>query len=204
MVKRLIPLLCVLSIASHAHHQVFLETKEMKEIGDSMVVVTHDRFYDMFIWGMLSIDKSSKVFPPVSVLITVQEISEFEASFVLSSPPEQMDESPKLTYRFDDGESKSFDAKFNAINSARFNIQFKRSEFLTFLDDFAEADEISFTVGEVEETFTLSKPDEVVKEYRRILAEAYIIDPDPDSVADDEEDSLNESDDEDPPSLEKD
>lgn len=204
MVKRLFLLLCVLSFSSHAHHQVFLETKEMKEVGDSMVVVTHDRFYDMFIWGMLYIDKSSKVFPPVSVLITVQEVSEFEASFAFSSPPEQVDKSPKLTYQFDDGESKSFDAKFNAINSARFNIEFNRSEFLAFLEDFATADKISFIVGDVEETITLSRTDEAVEEYRRILAEAYIIDLEPDSVDEEEEDSLNESDDNVPPSQEGD
>ena len=160
-------------------------------MGDAIVHLTHDRFYDIKIWGMMCIDQTSSVFPPVSVSITCKEGEDFGASFVLSTPLELTEEKPKLQYRFDDRDPMSHDAEFSALNNGRASVDFDRDEFLTFLENIATSSEITFSVGDVEETLQLKEMGKAVDEYRRILAEDYIIELEPNDVDGEEAETLN-------------
>ncbi len=186
MVKCFLALTCLLSISCHAHHEFFLESKYLKTIGDAVVHVTHDRFFDRYHWGMQYNDKSSDVFPPMGVSIVCSEVSSFGSSFLFSEAPEESSEPQKLQYRFDDGDSKSVDVTFSALNDRHASAKFDQKEFTEFLEGLATAAEITFSVGDAEDTLELKNMKKAVLEYRQILANSYIIEFDSSDSEDEE------------------
>ncbi|MYC26116.1 MAG: hypothetical protein F4X56_09390 [Gammaproteobacteria bacterium] len=175
MAKRLLPLICFISISSYAHHQFFLESKSLQQIGDATVSVSFDRLHDTYHWLLHCYDKSSAQFPPMGVLVTCEEVAQFGVSFMLSEAPETDSTELQLQYRFDDGEPTSVETKIAHMNPRHAIVEFDKENFSTFLEGLAVAKKIVFSVGTVEDTLHLKEMSEAVDEYRKILADSYII-----------------------------
>lgn len=175
MAKRLLPLICFISISSYAHHQFFLESKSLQQIGDATVSVSFDRLHDTYHWLLHCYDKSSTQFPPMGVLVTCEEVAQFGVSFMLSEEPETDSTEVQLQYRFDDGEPTSVETTLAHMNPRHAIVEFDKEKFSTFLEGLAAAKKIVFTVGTVEDTLHLKEMNEAVDEFREILADSYII-----------------------------
>ena len=184
---------CFLSINNHAHHQVFLESKYSEQVGDALVSVTHDRFYDTYHWGLTCFDKSSTVFPPMGLLITCAEVADFGVSFLLSEEPKESTEELKLQYRFDEGYSTIVEFKFSALNRRHVIVEYEPKDFATFLENLSSATEITFSVGDVEDTLQLIEMNKAVEKFREILAESYIIELEPSEIEDEKQESNGET-----------
>lgn len=198
MVKRFLPLICFLSICSHAHHQAFLEQKSVEEIGDALVHVTFDRFYDRYHWGLACFDKSSEVFPPMSVRISVAEVAECGVSFTFSESSDEVADKGKLEYRFDDQDPIVVDYKLSALNNRHAIVDFEQEEFATFLESFSKASAITFSMDDYEDTLPLKEMTKAVERFREILAESYIIELESSDLDNDEEDPSETSENEEP------
>lgn len=175
MAKRLLLLVCFISISCYAHHQFFYESKSIQQIGDAVVGVSFDRFYNTYHWFLNCFYRSSTEFPPMGVLVRCEEVAQFGVSFVLSEEPEIDSTELQLQYRFDDGEPKTVETKLSAVNPRQAIVKFDKEEVSTFLEDLAAAEELVFSVGTVEDTLPLKEMSDAVKEYRKILADSYII-----------------------------
>ncbi|MYD44962.1 MAG: hypothetical protein F4W92_01215 [Gammaproteobacteria bacterium] len=176
MVKRLLPLICFLSISSIGHHQFFYETKSTQQIGDAVVSVSYDRFYDTYHWLLHCIDRHSTEIPPMGVLVRCEEVAQFGVSFMLSEEPKTDSTKLRLLYRFDEGEPTNVETKLTEINPRHAIVEFDKDEFSTFLEDLATAEKIVFSVETVEDTLDLKEMNTAVEEYRKTLADNYIID----------------------------
>lgn len=175
MAKRLLLLMSFISISCYGHHQFFYESKSLQRIGDAVVSVSFDRFYDTYHWLLNCVDRASTEFPPMGVLVRCEEVAQFGVSFMLSEQPETDSTDLQLQYRFDDGEPTSVDANLTHINPRHAIVEFDEEEFSTFLEGMAAAEKIVFSVGSVEDTLQLKAMNEAVEEYRKILADSYII-----------------------------
>ena len=140
-----------------------------------MVSVTFDRLHDTYHWLLHCYDKSSTDFPPMGVLVACQEVAQFGVSFMLSEEPETDTTELQLQYRFDDGELTSVETTIAHMNPRHAIVEFDKETFSKFLDGLAVAEKIVFSVGEVEDTLHLKEMNEAVEEYRKILADSYII-----------------------------
>ena len=147
----------------------------MKTIGDAVVHVSHDRFYDKYHWGLTCFDQSSELFPPMGVLISVEEVATCGVSFIFSESLEDGTEERKLEYRFDDGDSIVVDYKLSALNHRHAIVEFDQKEFSVFLDNFASATELTFSVGDREDTLLLTEMNKAVEKFRELLSESYIV-----------------------------
>jgi len=181
LIKRLLPLICFISVSSYGHHQFFYETKSSQRIGDAVVSVSFDRFYDTYHWLLHCFDRSSTEIPPVGVLVKCVEVSQFGVSFMLSEEPETDSKEVRLQYRFDDGESTVVKTKLTHINPRHAIVEFDKDEFSTFLEGLADAEKIVFSVGTVEDVLHLSEMNAAVEKYRETLADSYIIELESDS-----------------------
>ncbi|MYF02772.1 MAG: hypothetical protein F4227_07365 [Gammaproteobacteria bacterium] len=114
--------------------------------------------------------------PPMGVLVRCIEVDQFGVSFMLSEDPETESAEVQLQYRFDDGEPTVVDTKLTPMNPRHAIVTFDQEEFSTFLDGLAAAKKIVFSIGTVEDTLNLKEMNAAVEEYRKILAESYIID----------------------------
>ena len=165
-----------MSISGYGHHQFFYETKSAQQIGDALVMESFDRFYDMYHWILHCVDRTSTEMPPMGVLVRCIEVDQFGVSFMLSEDPETESAEVQLQYRFDDGEPTVVDTKLTPMNPRHAIVTFDQEEFSTFLDGLAAAKKIVFSIGTVEDTLNLKEMNAAVEEYRKILAESYIID----------------------------
>ena len=175
MIKRLLPLICFISISSYGHHQFFYETKSARQIGDALVMESFDRFYDMYHWILHCVDRSSTEMPPMGVLVRCMEVDQFGVSFMLSEDPKAESAEVQLAYRFDDGEPTVIETTLTPMNPRHAIVTFDQEEFSTFLKGLADAEKIVFSIGTVEDTLHLKDMNAAVEEYRKILAESYII-----------------------------
>lgn len=71
MVKLLFSPVCLFAISVNGHHEFFMEGKHLKEMENAIVMVSHDRFYDQFVWSMMWWDPTSTDDPPITVLMVV-------------------------------------------------------------------------------------------------------------------------------------
>lgn len=175
MIKRLLPLICLISLSSYGHHQFFYETKSTQQIGDAVVIESFDRFYDMYHWILHCFDKSSTEMPPMGVLVSCVEVAKFGVSFMLSEEPETDSAEVQLQYSFDDGEPKVVETRLTHINPRHAVVEFDKDEFSTFLEDLAAAEKIVFSIGTVKDTLQLKEMQAAVEKYRKTLADSYII-----------------------------
>ena len=147
----------------------------MQQIGDAVVSVSFDRFYDMYNWILHCYDRSSAEMPPMGVLVRCVEVAQFGVSFMLSEEPETDSAEVQLHYRFDDGEPTVVETRLTHINPRHAIVEFDKHEFSTFLEGLAGAEKIVFSIGTVKDTLHLEEMNAAVEEYRKILAESYII-----------------------------
>lgn len=113
---------------------------------------------------------------------------------MLSEEPEIDSKEVRLQYRFDDGDPTVVETKLTDLNPRHAIVEFDKDEFSTFLQGLADAEKIVFSVGTVEDVLPLSEMNAAVEEYRKVLADSYIIELESDSNNDsDAEPSIEES-----------
>ena len=112
----------------------------------------------------------------MGVLVRCEEVAQFGVSFMLSEEPKTDSTKLRLLYRFDEGEPTNVETKLTEINPRHAIVEFDKDEFSTFLEDLATAEKIVFSVETVEDTLDLKEMNTAVEEYRKTLADNYIID----------------------------